>query len=892
MSSIEWQHRIGKSHYRISDIYDGTQNSPRRPIDSKSLLTLSTITAVCPHGGPIATISKRHLFIYTAAFEKIVDTDLEFVTSVMAGLWWSYDASQSPVLSIVLADGTLYSFAVKHRQSLFEKFITRTKIGNFDRDPIVAIGRLESSQVSSFIALTQSMEFFSITNTGCVRINQITNACVVCFAILPGDHIVCALDSGEVVLVGQTAGEPAVCLCHPDSVSAAQMMSVSYTGKYLAIYFGGKEGKVSIFSTADIFTAIEHDHPIRPIDESHVDIGFAPNQLSWVGDDCVAVNFSSKNRNVVFIGGVGGGEWAPYEHEHHTVVTSDLLCATIVTRDKFQIIQRIHPSSLALDNPLESEAKLVKGYLRFLENDVESESTIRSIKSQLEKAVIGCSEAAAFETPIPNITRGKTVEDKIALLLKASAFGRQFIDTATAPAVAANVFVACAGLIRVCADLNERGIPISVPQLLALDPTKTGGKIAVNLLLSVSGDYLSARRIACWLGLDMGEEIFSSFGIDLVDESAHIPDRQLCDDLVSRASQYSLASIAQFAYQMGDRRKLATDLLQHESNLSLQVELLIKLGSDDLALSKALSGNDVDLVHKCLDSLIAKKKSLSEIAGSLEADQLQLLGVLVQYRYYSEKRFEDFCKVTQSISGLEVVNADSALELVFSKWAKGASIPNSKGEEISEWLHFAAERFADCSKTDLVVGGSSVMSPAGSQVAAALLAESSQLLRLQVQLEKTAASKGWPRGPHKFVGLTLDDSLKRLIQIGELQEAEALRTRRKVSDGRYWDLMVRTLIIDANRVEDGIKFVSQSPPPSSDCGGFKTVVECLLACNKEEMALPFIKKLKAKKQAEIFQLIGRHDEARQAAAESVSVVRNVPGVALLGRLASGIIGNK
>ena len=62
--------------------------------------------------------------------------------------------------------------------------------------------------------------------------------------------------------------------------------------------------------------------------------------------------------------------------------------------------------------------------------------------------------------------------------------------------------------------------------------------------------------------------------------------------------------------------------------------------------------------------------------------------------------------------------------------------------------------------------------------------------------------------------------------------------------------------------------------------------------NRKRKTNQHLKKLKPKKQAEIFQILGRHEEARQAAAESSSMVRNVPGVGLLGKLASGIIGNK
>ena len=119
--------------------------------------------------------------------------------------------------------------------------------------------------------------------------------------------------------------------------------------------------------------------------------------------------------------------------------------------------------------------------------------------------------------------------------------------------------------------------------------------------------------------------------------------------------------------------------------------------------------------------------------------------------------------------------------------------------------------------------------------------------------------------------------------MGELNEADNLRAKCKMSEGRFWDLTVQVLI-SADKLSDAVSYVNRVPPPNSDCGGYKTVARCLVKIKRDDLALPFIRKLKKpKQQAAFFTQLGLHEEARLAEQKS----NNMAG--LFGKLTGGFM---
>jgi hypothetical protein len=871
---LDWQ-KVGSFYYRTRDVYAFPTSLGRSEVvDAKYFLAKdSNHVAICPCGGPVAVLDpgRNRLIIFTPSFRMIAETTLDLKATPI-GIWWTTDSE--PVINISVSDGTTLSVFIRPGGACL---IDQTKL----RSRVISVSA--NSNSTSAVYLTDKMELLRSPD---IVLSQMDSE-VICFCVIRNECVLVSLESGSLILINQAqhiliegSNEPSLQI---------QLIALSLSGNFLATHTAN--GAVTVYSVSDL---MQNPPILKPVESSLLDIGIPPRQLCWVGDDCLCLTFSdpSARRNVLFLGGVGGS-WSPYEHDSPVHVCSDLLSASVLTCSKFQVIQRVcQPAVNIASNPSSPEALLLSGYEKHLANDLSCESVIRAVKDQLNKAVNSLCEAAAFETPVI------LYKDLISHYLKASIFGRQFSTMSTV--VGSSLFVNSAGLIRLCYALNspEIGIPISVPQLMALGPrSQAGGGFLVQCLAG-RGLFSLALRVAKWLGVSNGP-VINRWACALIGSSDNLPDRELCETIMQRVPQnHSLAEIARFAYKEVGRKKLATLLLQREPNVHNQVELLLNLDSEELAIQKSLEAEDIDLIHVCFDSLIASQKSLHELitmkSSNLSNAQVTLMLSLVQARYYSESKYDELCKLLQTIPGSDLLMADSALELACNKFSSLGPNPSlSKSEESADWVQYSAERFAECVSAPSVVsvnpGQLLTNSPQGCQSTASLLAECSQLIRAQVQLEKTAASKGWPRGPHKFVGLSLDETLRRLVLLNENVEAENLRTKRKVSDGKWWEFRVRTLLTTEGRIEEGISFANSVVPPSTDCRGYKVVVETLLSLKRDDLALPFIKKLKPKKQVEIYNQLGLFEDARAAELQRPS---GMPGAGLLGRLASGLIGNR
>jgi hypothetical protein len=822
--------KVGNHYFDLTDVYT---NSSRGDFFSK-ILSLSSTVAVCPLGGPIAAIVGKHLYVFTPAYEKLIDAfDLSaelskksiFIPSLIVGVWWSLEPA--PVLIILLSDGTEWRIRMLRTLGLIEQFMERKDDAKFSKDSIVAISifRPNNGISVSEIVLTQSMRFYKDRETLLDFISLPPGVGVVCFVQLDHSAVVISLDDGSVVVADVNCKK--TISITPASAQIVQLMSISFSGKYLAVYTSGCV--VSVYSVSELLHVVtEGELSIAPVESSPIDIGIPPSQIAWVGDDAVAVGFASKTRNVVFI---GLGAWTPYEFDSAVTLVSDLGRLALVTKDQYQVGVRVQPASLAVDSPETPAGRLIAGYKKFLANEIESESIVRGIKTQIDKAVLDCIEVA-------------TTKDT-NLLLKAALFGRQFDSSP----ICAKFFVHATSLIRVCRELNTRGIPVSVAQLQSGMDWRLIGEFLV-----ARGEYLLALKIATWLGITTAiQSIFTGYGIDLVSNSDHLTDGELCECIVERMQSLnvSLGEISKFANQMG-RTKLAIALLEFEPSTSVRVDLLISLGGEsaiEAALEEALRANKIDLINICFDELIKRKQPVGDVFSKF-VPQFPILTEVASQRFLSEKKFDDLAKLFPHTSVAAV-----------------AGLENGLNKNIPEWFQFAAERFAEIPNDYLAMN------------CASLLADHSQLMRDQADLEKMAAAKGWPRGPHKFLGLSADETIERLLVIGEYSQADIVRSRRKMSEGRFWDLRAK-ILVQCDRMDE----LAQMPsPPNNDCFGYKLVVEMLLARNKP--AVGFIRKLKPKSQAKFFHMLGMAEEARMAESANRST-----GAALFGKLTSGFMG--
>jgi len=171
-------------------------------------------------------------------------------------------------------------------------------------------------------------------------------------------------------------------------------------------------------------------------------------------------------------------------------------------------------------------------------------------------------------------------------------------------------------------------------------------------------------------------------------------------------------------------------------------------------------------------------------------------------------------------------------------------------------LRFAKDLFAT---GDPAAGESERMSM---QFCGQACAEEADLLKAQCALEEESVLKHWLNGPHVFSGLSLVDTLRKLMKLGEIVEADKLRTNR-LSDKRYWRIKIHALS-DANNLSALDDLASNRTSPI----GYELFVEAYLKHGRTELALPLVPKVKnPEAQAAFYSKMGMEEEAQRALAQ-------------------------
>ncbi|EER06192.1 vacuolar protein sorting vps16, putative [Perkinsus marinus ATCC 50983] len=127
--------------------------------------------------------------------------------------------------------------------------------------------------------------------------------------------------------------------------------------------------------------------------------------------------------------------------------------------------------------------------------------------------------------------------------------------------------------------------------------------------------------------------------------------------------------------------------------------------------------------------------------------------------------------------------------------------------------------------------------------------------------------RGWTRGgENKFVGTSLWQTVRRLVVIGELEEARKLLTKLKVLpeyERRWWKVAVDALV-EAGRFSELAQMAGSSAsggPPI----GFEPIVALLLENQQFDLAKGLIGRCKDMEQvASFYETLGMREEAMKA----------------------------
>lgn len=234
------------------------------------------------------------------------------------------------------------------------------------------------------------------------------------------------------------------------------------------------------------------------------------------------------------------------------------------------------PASVLLDAVDQLEKKSPK-----------ADDNIQMIRANLDEAIDMCIRAAGQEYDSHWQKR----------LLKAASFGKSVLEFYNS-----DDFVSMCETLRVLNAVRDYrvGMPMSYDQYVRLTPAKLVQRI-IN-----RQDYMLAIRISEYLHLST-DKIYVHWATQKVRTSTADED-SICASVVNKLAGkrgISYEAIARAAYDEG-RGHLATQLLNHEPRAGRQVPLLLSMEEDSLALDKAISSGDTDLVFYVLLRLKAK----------------------------------------------------------------------------------------------------------------------------------------------------------------------------------------------------------------------------------------------------------------------------------------------
>lgn len=369
----------------------------------------------------------------------------------------------------------------------------------------------------------------------------------------------------------------------------------------------------------------------------------------------------------------------------------------------------------------------------------KADDYIQLIRPNLTEAVDTCVNAAGRELDTNWQKR----------LLKAASFGKSVLDIYNS-----DDFVDMCTTLRVLNAVRfyKIGIPISFEQYQQLTPERL-----INRLLT-RHEYQLALKIASYLKLP-SDSIYTHWASSKVRIGTE-DDDSVCRLVVERLSGkagISFEEIARAAHHEG-RSRLATELLNHEPRGGKQVPLLLDMEEDELALDKAVESGDTDLILFVLQHLKAKTapsqffriiNSRPSATALVEASALQKRdNAMLKDLYYQDDRRVD-----------------------------GANV------FIEESLHQSDVR---TTVDKLALAGKLLSDAKEASVEAHAIKEASALLRMQEALDRDLTEK--------FYGLSVNETMAKLIQLGYNGRAKKIQSEFRVPDKVAWWIRLQALV--------------------------------------------------------------------------------------------------
>ncbi|KAG9242766.1 vacuolar protein-like protein sorting vps16 [Calycina marina] len=512
-----------------------------------------------------------------------------------------------------------------------------------------------------------------------------------------------------------------------------------------------------------------------------------PKDLEWCGNDAIAIAWEDE---VHIVGPRNAAAQYIYDGRVHLI--SDLDGIRLITNEVCDFLQKVpEVTDEVFRFGTSSASSILLDAVEQLEaQSPKADDNIQLIRPNLVEAVDTCVKAAGLEFSIQWQKE----------LLKAASFGKSVLDIYNS-----DDFVDMCETLRVLNAVRyyEIGLPLSYEQYQRLTPEKL-----IRRLIN-RREYLLALHISSYMRLPT-DRIYVHWASQKVRLGTEDEDT-ICALIVQKLSGkrgISFEEIARAAYDEG-RGRLATDLLNHEPRAGKQVPLLLDMEEDEIALDKAIESGDGDLINFVLMHL-KKKLQLAAFFRVLNSRPIATALIEAAAKTDDHELLKDlYYQDDRRLDGATIFIREALNQ------------PDSRAA--MDKLNLASKLLLD-SKDSLF------------EVKA--LHEASVLMRLQEAYQEQLAET--------FVGLSVNETLFKLIRLGYSSRVKKLQSEFKIPDKTFWWIRLRALVVKRDwEVLSDLSSTRKSPI------GWTPFYNAILAAGNLKLAAVFIPKCTGLKSPEL-----------------------------------------
>lgn len=465
-----------------------------------------------------------------------------------------------------------------------------------------------------------------------------------------------------------------------------------------------------------------------------------PNQIYWCGNDSVLLAWEDE---IHMVGPNGAA--AKYYYDDIVHVVPDVDGVRLITSESCEFLHKVpDESEEVFKMGATSPSPVLFDSMELLEKkSPKADENIQRIKSSLPEAVETCIRAAGqeFDQPLQK------------QLLKAASFGKSALDL-----YSSDEFVEMCDTLRVLNAVRDHniGLPLTLVQYNQLRPDRLITRLVHRR------EYLLAIKLAEFLRLPPNK-IYVNWASQKVKSSSG-DDENVRDIVVERLKGkqgISFETIARSAYDEG-RGPLATSLLNNEPRAGKQVPLLLSMEEDEVALDKAIESGDSDLVMFVLLHL-KQKLPLSTFFRTVNA-RIQAAR-LIEFSAHAQDK--ELLKDMYYQDDRPVDGSDLLLE---------EAMEQSQIQAVVDKLKLASRLLTDAKDPNAAMHTKA-------------LSEATVLLKMQESFDKEITDSSG-----SYVGLSVNETMFRLIRSGYGKRASRVNSEFKVPEKTWWWIRLRALV--------------------------------------------------------------------------------------------------